>query len=539
MKKNRQLLGKGISPGFVRGKAYIFKDILERDYKLYSITEQETENEYTRIEQAFENILNDLTRLTKRVERELDGDFADIFSSHKMILKDPSLLQDIKTELEKERVNAERVIKTVFARYQYNLSSMEHSLLRDRADDIADLAKRLLRSLLGVEHLLETVPSDVILVSKRLLPSDIVFLRKKSVSGIVVEYCGTASHSAILAREMGIPAVAGITDILEIIENGEELLIDGITGRVILHPDDEQREDFNQRKREYDKVLVNANKSCQNPAITRDGTRISVMANIGSFEDALIASRNGADGIGLYRLEQLYFRQKTLPIENEISNKLCMSLKPVEDLPITIRLLDTCADKELPYLNYPPETNPLFGRRGIRLLLDYRELMSPQINVLLKLSLKFSLRILIPMVTLAEDMRQVREIIETTAKQLGINKIPPVGAMIETPAAALCAAEIARYADFFSIGTNDLTQYVMAAGREEEFLSHYYIQNHPAVLKLMHQVCEAIPDYEIEVCGELAGYPEAIPVLLEMGIKHLSVLPLRIPIIKERIRNVR
>ena len=206
-------------------------------------------------------------------------------------------------------------------------------------------------------------------------------------------------------------------------------------------------------------------------------------------------------------------------------------------MPITVRLLDVGADKAIPYLNYAHEYNLLFSRRGVRLLLDYRELMSSQINALLKLSGEFSLRIIVPMVTLAEDMKQVREMTEILAKQLGINKIPPLGAMIETPAAALCAAEIAQYAEFFSIGTNDLTQYVMAAGREEEFMSQYYIQNHPAVLELMRQVCQAVPDYEIEICGELAGNPNAIPGLLKMGIKHLSVFPLCIPVIKEVIRN--
>lgn len=537
MKKNRQLIGRGISPGYVSGNAYIYKDILERDYNLYPISEQETEKEYKRISQAFKKTHHDLTILTRSVERELDKDLADIFRSHKMILKNPSLLKDIKVELEKECVNAEHIIKTVFTRYQYNLSSLEHSFLRERADDIADLAKRLIQSLLGVENLLETVPPDIILIAKRLSPSDIVFLRKKSILGIVVEFCGTDSHSAILARGMGIPVISGITNVLEQIENGEELLLDGITGRVILQHDEKQKEDFNQHNREYNKVLVDAKKACRDPAITRDGMHISVMANICCYEDAHLARKNGADGIGLYRLEQLYLDQKTLPTEHELTKKLRLSLKPVENLPITVRLLDVGADKAIPYLNYAHEYNLLFSRRGVRLLLDYRELMSSQINALLKLSGEFSLRIIVPMVTLAEDMKQVREMTEILAKQLGINKIPPLGAMIETPAAALCAAEIAQYAEFFSIGTNDLTQYVMAAGREEEFMSQYYIQNHPAVLELMRQVCQAVPDYEIEICGELAGNPNAIPGLLKMGIKHLSVFPLCIPVIKEVIRN--
>jgi len=244
MKKNRQILGKGIAPGYVCGRAYIYEDILERDYKLYSIEKNEIEREYERVETAFQKVLDDLSMLTKRIEQELDSDFADIFRSHKMILRDPSILQEIKTELYKEWVNAEHIVKTVFMRYQNKLFSMEHNLLRARADDMADLAKRIISSLMGVEPFLETFPSGVVLVTQRFLPSDTIFLKKNAVSGIVVEYCGSASHSAILARQIGIPVVTDITDITGKINNGNELLLDGISGYVIIEPDAQQKRKF-------------------------------------------------------------------------------------------------------------------------------------------------------------------------------------------------------------------------------------------------------------------------------------------------------
>lgn len=538
MKMNRQIIGKGIAPGYVTGKAYIHKDILERDYKLYSIEKHEIDSEFTRIETAFKNVLDDLIRLTIRIEQELDSEFADIFRCHKMILSDPNVLQELRNEMEKEWVNAEHIVKTVFMRYQNNLFSMEHNLLRDRADDMADLAKRLLRSLMDTEHFLVNVPSDIILILQRFFPSDTVFLKKNAVTGIVVEYCGTASHSAILAREMGIPVVSGISNIFETISNGDELLVDGISGRIVIDPDSKHRKIFLNKSNEYKTLIYKAKKFSHAPAVSLNGIHVSVLANIGSYEDVLLAIKNGAEGIGLYRLEQFYFHHNTLPTENDLVEGLNKNIKPAQNLPVTIRLLDTGADKKLPYLTYPKEINPLLGRRGIRFLLENPNLLNSQLNALLKLSKKYSLRILVPMVTLVEDMYQVRIALENCAKKLKIKKIPLLGAMIETPAAALCAADIAEYTDFFSIGTNDLTQYTLAAGREEEFISDYYREDHPAVYQLIKHVCQEVPKHEIEICGELAGNSDAITVLLQMGIKHLSVLPLRIPAVKEIIRNL-
>jgi len=283
--------------------------------------------------------------------------------------------------------------------------------------------------------------------------------------------------------------------------------------------------------------LKRAKDLCDTPAHTQDGMLISVQANIGCKEEAIMALENGADGIGLFRLEQFFFSRNTLPTEDEIFSALSDSLSCVKDIPVTIRLLDTGADKKLPFLEYQHEDNPMLGHRGVRLLLDYPNLLLSQLKALMKLSQERSVQILVPMVTLPEDMKQVRQALYEAASQTGIKDVPKLGAMIETPAAALCAAEISQFADFFSIGTNDLTQYVMAAGREEEFMCRYYIDDHPAVFRLIRHVCDTLPDYEIAVCGELAGNLEAIQTLLQIGIQNLSVLPLRVPAVKKIIRG--
>jgi phosphoenolpyruvate-protein phosphotransferase (PTS system enzyme I) len=536
---NRQLRGVGISPGFAAGSAYVHRDILDRDYGFYAVADDQIDEECARIERAFGDVLNDLIDLTRRVELELDTESADIFRAHKVLLRDASFRSRIQTELKKEKMNAEHAVKSVFERLRLKFDVLEDRLLRDHGDDVADLCKRLLRSLMGVQNLLEKLPPNAVLVAQRLLPSDTVLLRKHAVSAVVIEYCGTASHSAILARGMGIPVVSRIDDATHVIATGDTLLVDGGIGKVVLAPDGERIAAFERRAKRYRRVQAKARERCAEPALTQDGTRVFVMANTGCVAETVLASENGADGIGLFRLEQFFLAQTTLPGEKDIRDALCKSLSRMPGLPATIRLLDSGADKRLPYLKQRAERNPMLGRRGVRLLLEYPKLLSSQLRALLTVSQEHPLRILVPMVTLAEDMKRIRTAVATAARQLKIKNIPPVGAMIETPAAALCAVEIGEYADFFSLGTNDLAQYVMAAGRQEEFLSHYYIEDHPAVLRLMRQVCNAAPHHEIEVCGELAGNPRVIPLFLQMGIRHLSVLPLRIPATKEIIRTLR
>jgi len=535
---NRQLLGFGISPGFALGKAHVVGDLLLQDHKYYTINPEDIDFEYARIKQAFREVRTELTKLSKRVERQLDGNSANIFRVHSAFLNDTCLLQEILDELKMQLMNAEHIVKAVLLRHKTEICISDHPLLRERGDDWADLCKRLLRNLAGMEHRLSDLPPNAILVTKRLLPTDVELLRHLLVSAVIVEDCGRASHAAILARQLGVPVISEIKDTAKIIKPGEVLLVDGITGRVIVKPDNSKRLEFEKHIRQYKELRKKAIDLCGAPAKTQDGIRISVQANIGCKEEAILAVKNGADGIGLFRLEQLYFSLNTLPTEDELFNALNDSLSSLNGIPATIRLLDTGADKQLPFLEYPHEDNPMLGRRGVRFLLDYPDLLLSQLKALLRLSQEHSLRILVPMVTLPDDMKQVRQALSEAAAQSGIKNIPKLGSMVETPAAALCVEDLSKVADFISIGTNDLTQYVMAAGREETFMCRYYIDDHPAIFQLIRHVCDVLPDYDISLCGELAGNLEAIPILLQMGIRNLSVLPLRVPAVKEITRGI-
>jgi phosphoenolpyruvate-protein phosphotransferase len=532
------LSGIPISPGLAQGKAFIYHDILHLEHDYYSIRRKDVKTEYERILGAFEAVKIDLEKAFHRAEQELDSEFSAIFRVQIELLKDATLLSDLLEELENELVNAELVVKTVFRRFENKLRSAKYAFMAERGDDIADLARRTLRELSGFRaHSLENLPKGTVLVAHRLLPSDTVFLPQNSVAAAIVEVGGPASHMAILAREMGTPAVSEIDNIVSWLKPDTKVLVDGMKGRVCINPNEKESALFDERINGQRAIFRKAKKACKEKAITKDGSEVRVFANIGSREDALLAADNGAEGIGLYRLEKLFLAKKSLPTTEELEEELDETLAILEGMSVTMRLLDVGGDKILPSIDSPTETNPALGRRGIRLLLSFEELLDTQLRVLLRLSQRYDIRILAPMVTVTDDMALLRDYVEKTADELGCS-VPPLGAMIETPAAALCAKDISRYADFFSFGTNDLTQYTMAAGRENSYVANYFVESHPAVLRLMQLAIEAAIDLPFEVCGELASSIESLPKILKTGIRQLSVAPLAVPVVKEGIRRL-
>lgn len=538
--RNLELSGHAIASGLAIGKAFIYKDILRRDHELYDIANHEVEDEFIRIERAIEGVIHDLELSAKRVEKELEKDLANIFHAHKAILQDPSLLDEIKKELETELVNSEQVVKRVFRRWERKFREMEDDTLSQRSDDMTDIARRLLRELIGIHaHSLEDMPEDSVLVAMRLLPSDTVFLSRGSTVAVVVETGGSASHAALLTREMGIPAVAGIPELLHRISPNDILLVDGLSGKVVVNPDDEVENRFRNKVDKQLTLRAIEHKRCHELARTVDGVTVQVMANVGCYEDIQLAAENGADGIGLYRLEQFYLSRKNPPSEEELIEEISRAIQPLGNKPVTIRLLDAGGDKNIPFIEMPFEANPFLGRRGIRLLLEYPEFAYTQLRAILQLSNDYEVSILAPMITMAKEMNQLREILLTAARDLDMGTLPALGAMVETPAAALCADEIVPFADFMSIGTNDLTQYTMAAGRENPLVSSYFIDNHPAILKMIHMVVQSIGYKRVAVCGELAASNDAIPLLIENDIRSLSVSPPLIPRIKEIIRQTK
>jgi phosphoenolpyruvate-protein phosphotransferase len=416
---------------------------------------------------------------------------------------------------------------------------MDRDDLKQRGDDVADLARRLLLILQGIQaHTLEKMPEGCVLVARRLLPSDTVFLSRHSTAAVVVEHGGRVSHAAILTRELGVPGVAQIPDLLDHVRPGDTVFVDGDRGNIVVRPDDTLKKELCDRIQERWSGSVQAGTRCRETAVARDGREITVMANVGCKEDVEHAMTCGADGIGLYRTEHIYLSRRSPPSERTIITRLRDALSPAKNRPVVLRLLDAGGDKNVPFLNVVSEQNPFLGRRGIRFLLEHEDLLTIQLRAFIRLSADHDVRIMVPMVTVADDMKRTRDLMLVAATDLNIQPPPPLGAMIETPAAALCVSDIAPHSDFLSIGTNDLTQYTMAAGRENTQVSDYFIDDHPAVIRLLKIVMTEATDCHVSVCGELAASADALPALLDIGISTLSIAPPLIPEIKECIRQM-
>jgi len=465
--RNRTLTGEGISPGLAVGKAWIYEGTIHHKPRSRRIDRSEIQRQHTRIERAVEHVLGDLERSADQIEQELNKDLAAIFRAHQGILTSRTLLDELRNGLESELVDAEEIVQRVFWRWERRFADNQDGKTRRYADDVADLSRRLLHALAGIHaHPLEEVPAESVIVASRLLPSDTVHLSRRSVVAVLAAQAGPGSHASLMTSERGIPAVAQLSDLLIEVSSGDTVLVDGSAGTVVLRPDEAMETQFRQRvaaQRESDVVIqVRSHEVAE----TRDGTRIEVAANVGTDEDVLLAAQNGADGIGLFRLESLLITSNELPSEPQLLALVRSALEPFRGRPVSLRLLDAGGDKPVPWLDLPDEGNPFLGRRGLRLLLHHPELLEYQLRTFLRLSREHDLRILVPMVTLAEEMEKVRTSVERAARAIGISELPPLGAMIETPAAALCSDEIAAHADFLNLGTNDLTQYTMAADRE-------------------------------------------------------------------------
>jgi phosphoenolpyruvate-protein phosphotransferase len=538
--KNITISGYGISPGLAIGTAFLYVDIFHRDHDRYEINEGEVQEEYERIEQAVEEVLNDLELAADRVEKDLDANLANIFRAHQTMLRSPSLREEFEGELKQELVNAEHIVQRVFHRWIRRFAGEQKPDLVSRTEDLADLSRRLLRALVGIHtHTLENVPAGSVLVARRLLPSDTVHLSRDSTVAVLVAFGGPGSHAALLTRELGIPAVAQVAEDFDTIASGDLLLVDGSSGTVVVSPDGKAKAQFKRRIDNLVSESALARERCCEDAKTPGGQTIDVLANVGCREDALLADRNGADGIGLYRIECLYLARKTPPSEDELYEEMRSALHSLQGRPVTVRLLDAGGDKEIPFLNLPRDIDPALGRRGVRLLLDYPDLLDTQLRAMLRLSREHDVRILVPLVTLAKEMEWVGERLEQAASSLGVKKRPPLGVLVETPAAALCISDIVQHADFVSVGTNDLTQYVMAAGRENPSVSDYFLDDHPAVLRLLRVIVEGIDKIPLSVCGELAGNERTLSALIDIGVTGLSVAPGRVPAVKEAVRNPR
>ena len=533
------LFGAAVSPGLAMGNMLVYIDILHRDQELFQIAQSQVRDEQAGIDRAVADVRESLEIDAKHIEAKLNKESAAIFHAQAAMLVDSSVIKKLKAALESELLDAEQVVRLVFRRLARKFRAMDQEVFRDRGDDIDDLSRRLLLSLGGIHaHSLENLPANTVLVARRLLPSDTVFLSRSSTVGVLAEFAGPAAHAALLAREMGIPCVGEIPNLLGMVQTGDLVLVNGTTGKAVVNPDSLALECYQASLEE----IRNAGKSrtreeLSEPATTWDGIEISVMANVRSREDVELAVERGADGIGLFRTEPFFLSTKHMPSDHEFAKFLAHSLEPMRGKECNVRLLDIGADKNPLYLHLPPEPDPFLGRRGFRILREYPELLEAQLRALLMVSRDFSIGILIPMVTLETDVTEVIEVCRRLQGDLDVPVLPRLGAMIETPAAALSIPCLKRHVDFFSIGTNDLTQYTMAAGRENPLVSEYFVHDHPVILRLIELVIQEAGEVPVSICGELAGQTEAIPRLVKTGIRSVSVSASLVSDVKNAIRD--
>jgi phosphoenolpyruvate-protein phosphotransferase (PTS system enzyme I) len=533
-----KLTGSGIAGGLGMGRAWFVSHTPEQAVR--RIADDEVEPELRRIHMAFDQTRTELSEAARRVEEQFSADLGRIFRAHEMMLEGLLSSPEFREELEGSLINAEAAVRRVFRRWQDKFRSLKDESFRQRADDIADIGRKVLRHLEGEDtDRLQHLPAGSVLVLRRLLPSDVVSLSRRHVAAIVVESLGQGSHAALLAREKGIPTVANIAGLLERLRDGDELLVDASRGEIVIAPDVDMRAEFEQRLRSRQATLAYLIGACHDPARTLDGVQVVVEANLGTSEDVALALDSGADGVGLLRIEQLYLGRDLPPTQQDLLDALRTITRPFRGKPLTIRLLDIGGDKPLSFLTLPAEANPALGQRGVRLLLEYPHLAQTQIDALLRLAQEQPIRVLVPMVTLEEDIQAMRALFDARCRELELPQRPAFGAMIETPAAALNVAAIAKHVDFLCVGTNDLTQYTLAVGRDDPTVSRYFLDNHASLLRLLGIIVADAGAMPVTLCGELAGREEMIPQLLAIGFRSLSLAPTLIPGVKELIRSLR
>lgn len=536
-KKPFSVRGTAISPGLAQGVIHLQHGLLGPIDVPQNSAQHNVEKEFVRLDQATAKISDDLYILATRVEKEIDSRLAEVFGAHKQILNDQVLREELRKEIVDNLVTASSAVKSVFLRWETRFLLMESQIAREKGDDLRDISIRLRNALAGITiHPLENIPERCVLVTQRLLPSDTVFLSTRSTAAVLLEYGSQGSHAALFTRQMGVPCISGIPKILTLFSDGEVAQIDANKGAVTVNPDQKQHALFQNRVEEHAQTLCNAQHKALQPATTHDGVTIAVNANVGCHVDSCKAAQYGADGIGLYRLEQFYIGRTQPPSCDELITELRHTLAPLKGHTVSIRLLDVGADKPLPFIGFMAETNPALGRRGIRLLREYPELLHTQLKAILCVRDDFDVQIIVPMVTLAEDILPVKYTLDKLCAEFNITP-PKLGAMIETPAAALSAHSIAPLVDFMSFGTNDLTQYTFAADRENAAVEAYFNDASDIIFRLISLVHSDVPNMPLAICGELAGRTKYIGQLLLSGITSLSVAAPLIPMIKEAVRN--
>ena len=538
---------KGIaaSPGITIAEAMILDC---EDYRIprRSINPSQRMGEILRVRNAFKQAIGDLTELEAEQGKSDAGKIKDIFAVHLRFMRDRSLRKEITDKVYSQLVAAEFAVSSVLRKLATHFTNVEDAYISERAADIYDIERRLLRHLLGhqredVDHL----SKEVVIVTRELSPTQTAGFDRQYIRGIATDAGGRTSHSAIVARSLAIPAVVALEDFSEAVRPGDTVIVDGNRGLVIVDPDEGTLEEYRKFLREFTVLEQKLDTLREKPAETRDGTRIVLLGNIEFPDESEMILQKGGDGIGLYRTEFLYLNRPTEPTEQEHYDAYAKTIQAFQTRPVIIRTVDLGADKHTQSRRSLKEPNPFLGLRSIRYCLQHIQMFKAQLRAILRASALGHVKIMFPLVTNLQEIRQAKLILRDVMEDLDEESIPydqrlEVGIMIETPAAALTAASLAQESAFFSIGTNDLIQYTLAVDRGNEHVSALYSAVEPAVIRLIRTVIQDAHRHgiDVSVCGEMASEPEYIMLLVGLGIRTLSMTPPMIPEVKQMIRSV-
>jgi phosphotransferase system enzyme I (PtsI) len=544
--KETRFEGAGVSPGIARGKIHVVRDELDEVVR-YRIASSQVADEIGRFETALIQTRMQILELQQRIAESIGAKDAAIFDAHLLVVEDRTLIDEVLRKLETDLCNVEWVFQEVATRYAETLNRIDDPYLRERALDIQDVTKRVIRNLQGkAPKPFLALRERHILIAHNLTPSDTASINRANVLGIATDLGSRTSHAAILARSLNIPAIVGLHDITAKLETGQDVLLDGTDGCLIVDPAPDTLAWYAEIESRRAKVTAQLRQLRETTSITRDRRHIVLSANIELPEDVDAVLANGAEGIGLYRTEFLYLNRPTLPTEEEQYQTYRKVAERVRPHPLIIRTFDLGGDKLAPgTVDITDEMNPFLGWRAIRFCLENIDMFKTQLRAILRASVVGNVKIMFPMISGLNELRAAVAVLEECKKELQSARINiaeriEVGAMIEIPSAAICASVLAPEVDFFSIGTNDLIQYALAVDRVNEKIAHLYQPTHPAVLRLLKMIADAAHanNLWVGVCGEMAGDIALTPLLLGLGMDELSTAAILVPRVKRAVQSL-